>query len=215
MPELCRSAREEKVRREHAQSSQRRTWRGHSGRDWFRVSSALECEARANARVLGCLRSRYRSADGTRWRAQTAQAGMTSSQHPWRHVEERAEAHAPARQPDGCTDDRPRGAPSQDPAHPRRAELDPVDGIPDEYLEAIGTYQMTPEQRVEWGGGRALARPRGHGPRRRDPGPGKADRLRDHAPERCRGADRPARARPARPSTAQRSRVRMFRWQPL
>jgi uncharacterized pyridoxamine 5'-phosphate oxidase family protein len=31
-----------------------------------------------------------------------------------------------------------------------RAELDVVDGIPDEYLETNGSYQMTPEQRVEW-----------------------------------------------------------------
>ena len=30
------------------------------------------------------------------------------------------------------------------------AELDYVDGIPDEYLQATSTYQMTPEQRVEW-----------------------------------------------------------------
>src|SRR5215208_7203530 len=30
-----------------------------------------------------------------------------------------------------------------------RAELDFVDGIPDEYFEASGTYAMTPEQRVE------------------------------------------------------------------
>ena len=30
------------------------------------------------------------------------------------------------------------------------AELDVVDGIPDEYLEMNGTYAMTPEQRVEW-----------------------------------------------------------------
>jgi uncharacterized pyridoxamine 5'-phosphate oxidase family protein len=29
------------------------------------------------------------------------------------------------------------------------AELDPVDGIPDEYLQASGTYRMTPEQRQE------------------------------------------------------------------
>jgi hypothetical protein len=34
-----------------------------------------------------------------------------------------------------------------------RAELDVVDGIPDEYLEASGTYQMTDEQRVEWEAG--------------------------------------------------------------
>lgn len=31
-----------------------------------------------------------------------------------------------------------------------RAELDVVDGIPDEYLEINGSYQMTPRQRVEW-----------------------------------------------------------------
>jgi hypothetical protein len=42
-------------------------------------------------------------------------------------------------------------------AHPPRillirgqAELDVVEGIPDEYLEMNGTYAMTPEQRVEW-----------------------------------------------------------------
>lgn len=31
-----------------------------------------------------------------------------------------------------------------------RAELDYVDGIPDEYLQANTTYEMTSEQRVEW-----------------------------------------------------------------
>ncbi|MFE6036286.1 pyridoxamine 5'-phosphate oxidase family protein [Streptomyces sp. NPDC056452] len=31
-----------------------------------------------------------------------------------------------------------------------RAEPDVVDGIPDEYLEAGGTYRMTPEQRADW-----------------------------------------------------------------
>jgi uncharacterized pyridoxamine 5'-phosphate oxidase family protein len=31
-----------------------------------------------------------------------------------------------------------------------RVELDEVDGIPEEYFEASGTYEMTPEQRVEW-----------------------------------------------------------------
>ena len=31
-----------------------------------------------------------------------------------------------------------------------RAELDVVDGIPDEYMQWNGTYQMTPEQRAEW-----------------------------------------------------------------
>ncbi len=31
-----------------------------------------------------------------------------------------------------------------------RAELDYVDGIPEEYVSANSTYEMTPEQRVEW-----------------------------------------------------------------
>lgn len=31
-----------------------------------------------------------------------------------------------------------------------RAELDEVDGIPEEYFEANGTYGMTAEQREEW-----------------------------------------------------------------
>jgi hypothetical protein len=34
-----------------------------------------------------------------------------------------------------------------------RAELDVVEGIPDEYLKASGSYEMTPEQRVEWEAG--------------------------------------------------------------
>ncbi|MEU4826448.1 pyridoxamine 5'-phosphate oxidase family protein [Actinomadura citrea] len=34
-----------------------------------------------------------------------------------------------------------------------QAELDVTDGIPDEYLEMNSTYQMTPEQRVEWEAG--------------------------------------------------------------
>lgn len=31
-----------------------------------------------------------------------------------------------------------------------RAELDVVDGIPEEFLASNGTYEMTPEQRVAW-----------------------------------------------------------------
>ena len=31
-----------------------------------------------------------------------------------------------------------------------QAELDVVDGIPEEFLEMNGSYEMTPEQRVEW-----------------------------------------------------------------
>jgi Pyridoxamine 5'-phosphate oxidase len=34
-----------------------------------------------------------------------------------------------------------------------RVELDVVDGIPDEYLQINGSYQMTAEQRVEWEAG--------------------------------------------------------------
>lgn len=34
-----------------------------------------------------------------------------------------------------------------------QAVLDQVEGIPDEYFEASGTYEMTPEQRVEWEAG--------------------------------------------------------------
>ena len=34
-----------------------------------------------------------------------------------------------------------------------RAELDVVDGIPDEYLQMNGSYEMTAEQRVEWEAG--------------------------------------------------------------
>ena len=34
-----------------------------------------------------------------------------------------------------------------------RAELDVVDGIPDEYLQMGSGYAMTPEQRVEWEAG--------------------------------------------------------------
>jgi hypothetical protein len=34
-----------------------------------------------------------------------------------------------------------------------RAKLDVVEGIPDEYLQASGSYEMTPEQRVEWEAG--------------------------------------------------------------
>ncbi len=34
-----------------------------------------------------------------------------------------------------------------------QAELDVVEGIPDEYLQMNGSYEMTPEQRVEWEAG--------------------------------------------------------------
>jgi hypothetical protein len=31
-----------------------------------------------------------------------------------------------------------------------RAELDVVEGIPEEYLQMNGSYTMTPEQRLQW-----------------------------------------------------------------
>jgi Pyridoxamine 5'-phosphate oxidase len=34
-----------------------------------------------------------------------------------------------------------------------RAELDVVEGIPDDYLQASGSYEMTPGQRIEWEAG--------------------------------------------------------------
>ena len=68
-----------------------------------------------------------------------------------------------------------------------RAELDVVDGIPDEYLQANGTYEMTPEQRVEW---EAEVRSLYHDGMVRivvTPTLGEADRLRDDSAERGRG----------------------------
>jgi hypothetical protein len=67
-----------------------------------------------------------------------------------------------------------------------RAELDVVEGIPDEYLETSGTYAMTPEQRVEW---EADVRSLYDGMVRIvvTPDVGEADRLRDDPPERGRG----------------------------
>jgi hypothetical protein len=50
-----------------------------------------------------------------------------------------------------------------------RAELDFVDGIPDEYLQATSTYEMPPPATGRVGGGGAFALPRRHGPDRRDP----------------------------------------------
>ena len=79
-----------------------------------------------------------------------------------------------------------------------RAELDYVDGIPEEYLEANSTYEMTPGATRRVGGGGAFALPRGHGPDRRHPELGEADRLRDDSAERGRGAGPAARGAPTR-----------------
>jgi hypothetical protein len=69
-----------------------------------------------------------------------------------------------------------------------RAELDFVDGIPDEYLQATSTYEMTPEQRVEW---EAEVRSLYYNGMVRivvTPPLGEADRFRDDSAERGRGA---------------------------
>ena len=68
------------------------------------------------------------------------------------HPEERGEARGVACQPDRGHDHRHREC-----TRPRSCSSagvepswDVVDGIPDEYLEMNGSYQMTAEQRVEW-----------------------------------------------------------------
>ena len=78
-----------------------------------------------------------------------------------------------------------------------RAELDVVDGIPDEYLQMNGSYAMTPEQRVEWEALGPLPIRR-DGPDRRDSDVGETNRLRDDPSERGRGADPAAGGAPAR-----------------
>ena len=69
------------------------------------------------------------------------------------------------------------------------AVLDEVEGIPDEYLQMNGSYEMTPEQRVVW-------RPRSgpvrlDGADRRPADVGEAHRLRRDAAHRRRGARSP------------------------
>jgi Pyridoxamine 5'-phosphate oxidase len=53
-----------------------------------------------------------------------------------------------------------------------QAELEVVDGIPDEYIQINGTYEMTAEQRVEWEAPSERAAAAGAGTRGdRRPGP--------------------------------------------
>ncbi len=66
------------------------------------------------------------------------------------HADECCEASCPAPQPCGRLDDRTEVHPPKILLIRGQAELDVVDGIPDEYLQLSGTYAMTPEQRVEW-----------------------------------------------------------------
>jgi len=69
------------------------------------------------------------------------------------HRERTPEAAEPARQPDGCPDNRHRGASAQDSAHPRSSGTGRCrwnsGGIPPDERQ----LQMTPEQRVEWEAG--------------------------------------------------------------
>ena len=66
------------------------------------------------------------------------------------HDEERPEAPGPAQNPMVALTIDTEVHPPKILLIRGRAELDVVDGIPDEYLQATGTYEMTPEQRVEW-----------------------------------------------------------------
>ena len=75
------------------------------------------------------------------------------------------------------------------------AVLDEVEGIPDEYLQMNGTYEMTAEQRVEWETEvRSLYDVDGADRRHADVG--EADRLPRDAPERGRGAHPPTSGTP-------------------
>jgi len=68
-----------------------------------------------------------------------------------------------------------------------RAELDVVDGIPDEPLQMNGSYEMTARAAHRVGGGGPLALRR-HRPDRHHPDLGGTHRLRDHPAHRGRGA---------------------------
>jgi len=64
-----------------------------------------------------------------------------------------------------------------------RAELDVVDGIPEEYLQMNGSYEMTPSSASS--GGRGPLALRRHGPDSHYPDVGQTHRLRNHPPH-CR-----------------------------
>jgi hypothetical protein len=70
------------------------------------------------------------------------------------------------------------------------AVLDEVQGIPDEYLQMSGTYEMAPEQRVEWEVGvRSLYDSMVRIVR--EANRGEADRLHRHAADARGGTDAP------------------------
>ncbi|CAA9534228.1 MAG: hypothetical protein AVDCRST_MAG59-123, partial [uncultured Thermomicrobiales bacterium] len=104
------------------------------------------------------------------------------------HFEERSEAPGPADEPGGCPDDRHRSAPTQDLARPGSGRAGLRRWHPGRV--SPGDQHLRDDARATGrvGGGGAFALPRRHGPDRRDPDLGEADRLRDDAAERGRGA---------------------------
>src|SRR3984885_6410710 len=119
------------------------------------------------------------------------------------HLQERAEAPVPAREPGGCPDHRHRGAPAQDLAHSRSGRAGcrrrHPGRVPRDERQLRNDTRAT--SRV---GGRGPLALRRHGPDRRDPDVGEADRLRDDAAERGRGPGPPAGRAPARLSDPSR-----------
>src|SRR5262249_51577060 len=99
-----------------------------------------------------------------------------------------SEAARPPREPGGRHDDRHRGAPAQDPAHPGPGRTGPGRRHPGRVPPADQQLRDDARATCRVGGGGAVALPRRHGPNRRDPDVGEADRLRDDSAERGRGA---------------------------
>jgi hypothetical protein len=90
-----------------------------------------------------------------------------------------------------------------------RAELDAMDGIPQEYLQMNGTYKMTAEQRVEW---EAEVRSLYDGMVRIVITPvGQTHRLRAHSSQCGRGADPPVGRTPTRLTRRSRTFVQKVR----
>jgi len=103
------------------------------------------------------------------------------------HREERREGPGATTQPGGRPDHRHRGAPAQDPAHPRTGRAGRrrghPGGVPGDERHLHDDARAT--GRV---GGRGAFALRRHGPDRRRADVGEADRLRDDPPERGCGA---------------------------
>ena len=66
------------------------------------------------------------------------------------HGDERSETGVAAPEPGSCLTIDTEAHPPSILLIRGEAVLDEVEGIPDEYLRASGSYRMTPEQRVEW-----------------------------------------------------------------